>query len=310
MRRKENTLDWQAADFARRYPGARILPVAGRWPRVDPSAWIAPGAAVVGDVEIGRDSSVWYGCVLRGDVHAIRVGARTNIQDLSVLHVTKDRFACTVGDEVTIGHRAVVHGCRVGDGALVGIGAIVLDGAELGALAWLAAGSLLAPGASVAPRMLALGAPAKAARELRAEELDLVGYLERAARAGAFVEHRRRQAREAERGRRVVAAAGVDDEIDLHERHLVRLHEPHFEAVRELSLLDRRQREPRRRTEGRRPGAIGAFLRGEHRRREQKCGEPRRLHRAASGSTTSSTRRVSGNHSAAAACTSAGVSTV
>jgi carbonic anhydrase/acetyltransferase-like protein (isoleucine patch superfamily) len=166
-------MDWQAADFAQRYPGACIRPVDGRWPRIDPSAWIAPGATVVGDVEIGRDTSVWYGCVLRGDVHAIRVGARTNIQDLCVLHVTKGRFPCEVGDEVTIGHRAVVHGCRVGNGALVGIGAVVLDGAELGALAWLAAGALLAPGASVAARTLAVGTPAKPVRELRDDELAL-----------------------------------------------------------------------------------------------------------------------------------------
>lgn len=164
-------LDWQAAELARRYPGAQIRPYRGRWPRIDPSAWIAPGATVVGDVEIGRDSSIWYGCVLRGDVHAIRVGARTNVQDLSVLHVTQDRFPCEVGDEVTIGHRAVVHGCRIGPGALVGIGAVVLDGAELGAEAWLAAGALLAPGVAIAPRTLAIGTPAKAARLLRDEEL-------------------------------------------------------------------------------------------------------------------------------------------
>jgi carbonic anhydrase/acetyltransferase-like protein (isoleucine patch superfamily) len=164
-------MEWQVAELARRHPGARILPYQGRWPRIDPSAWIAPGATVVGDVEIGRDSSVWYGCVLRGDVHAIRVGARTNIQDLCVLHVTKDRFPCELGDEVTVGHRAVVHGCRVRDGALVGIGAVVLDGAELGALAWLAAGALLAPGAAIAGRMLAVGTPAKPTRELRPEEL-------------------------------------------------------------------------------------------------------------------------------------------
>jgi carbonic anhydrase/acetyltransferase-like protein (isoleucine patch superfamily) len=169
--RRAMSPEFQVADFARRYPDARILAYQGRWPRIDPSAWIAPGATVVGDVTIGRDSSVWYGCVLRGDVHAIRVGARTNLQDLSVLHVTKDRFPCEVGDEVTIGHRAVVHGCRVGDGALVGIGAIVLDGAEIGALAWVAAGALVAPGAAIAPRMLAVGSPAKAARELREDEL-------------------------------------------------------------------------------------------------------------------------------------------
>lgn len=164
-------MDWQPAEWARRYPGAHVLPYRGRWPRIDPSAWIAPGATVVGDVEIGRDSSVWYGCVLRGDVHGIRIGARTNVQDGSVLHVTKDRFPCVVGEEVTIGHRAVVHGCRIGDGALVGIGAIALDGAELGALAWLGAGALLAPGAAVATRTLALGTPAKSARALGDAEL-------------------------------------------------------------------------------------------------------------------------------------------
>jgi carbonic anhydrase/acetyltransferase-like protein (isoleucine patch superfamily) len=164
-------MDWQAADFARRYPGARILPHQGRWPRIDVSAWVAPGAAVLGDVEIGRDSSIWYGCVLRGDVHAIRVGARTNIQDLCVVHVTKGRFPCEIGDEVTVGHRAVVHGCRVGAGALVGIGAVLLDGSALGPSAWLAAGALLAPGATVAPRTLAVGTPAKPARALRDDEL-------------------------------------------------------------------------------------------------------------------------------------------
>ncbi len=170
-RAAEGDMDSQAGDFERRYPGARVRAYQGRWPRIDASAWIAPGATVVGDVEIGPGSSVWYGCVLRGDVHAIRVGARTNIQDLSVLHVTKDRFPCEVGDEVTIGHRAVVHGCRVGDGALIGIGAVVLDGAEVGALAWIAAGALVAPGAAIPPRMLAVGSPAKVVRELRAEEL-------------------------------------------------------------------------------------------------------------------------------------------
>lgn len=164
-------LDWQAADYERRYPGARILPYQGHWPRIDASAWVAPGATVVGEIEIGPESSIWYGCVLRGDVNAIRVGARTNLQDGGVVHVTKDRFACEIGDEVTVGHRAVVHGCRVGDGALVGIGAIVLDGAQIGELAWVAAGALVAPGTAIPPRMLALGSPAKPARELRPEEL-------------------------------------------------------------------------------------------------------------------------------------------
>jgi carbonic anhydrase/acetyltransferase-like protein (isoleucine patch superfamily) len=137
---------------------------------VHPSVFVAAGAILVGDVEIGEDSSVWYGCVLRGDVHAIRIGARSNVQDLSVLHVTQDRFSCEVGDEVTIGHRAVVHGCSVRDGALIGIGAIVLDGAEIGEGALIGAGSVVTPGARIAPGMLAMGVPAREVRRLSEEE--------------------------------------------------------------------------------------------------------------------------------------------
>ena len=96
--------------------GALLLPYEGRVPRLLPGAWVAPGATLVGDVELGPDSSVWYGCVLRGDVHSIRVGARTNLQDGSVVHVTAGRFPAEIGDEVSVGHRAVVHGCRVGGG--------------------------------------------------------------------------------------------------------------------------------------------------------------------------------------------------
>jgi carbonic anhydrase/acetyltransferase-like protein (isoleucine patch superfamily) len=153
------------------------------WPRIHPDAWIAPGAVVVGDVEIGPDSSVWYGAVVRGDVHAVRVGARTNLQDGCILHVTRDRFGCSVGDEVTVGHRAVVHGCRVGDGALIGIGAIVLDGATIGPGAWVAAGALVTPGASIPERTLALGVPARPVRALSAAELE-----EQRARTLAYVE--------------------------------------------------------------------------------------------------------------------------
>ncbi len=139
-------------------------------PRIDPTAWVAPGATVVGDVEIGADASIWYGSVLRGDVHHIRVGARSNVQDLSVLHVTADRFPCEIGEEVTVGHRAVVHGCRVGEGAMIGIGAIVLDGAHVGEDAWVAAGALVPPGAVVAAGTLVQGVPAREARKLDAAE--------------------------------------------------------------------------------------------------------------------------------------------
>lgn len=153
-----------------RWPGARILPHEGRWPRVDPGAWVAPGATLVGDVALGPEASVWYGCVLRGDVHRVRVGARTNVQDGSVVHVTRDRFPAEVGDEVTIGHRAVVHGCRVGDGALVGIAAVVLDGAVIGEGALVGAGAVVTPGTRVPPRTLVLGTPARSVRELEDAE--------------------------------------------------------------------------------------------------------------------------------------------
>jgi len=139
-------------------------------PRIDPTAWIAPGAIVVGDVEIGSDSSIWYGTLLRGDVNAIRIGRRTNVQDHCVLHVTAERFACSLGDEVTVGHRAVVHGCTIGDGALIGIGAIVLDGARVEEEAWIAAGALVTPGTVVPRGTLAVGVPARVKRTLGASE--------------------------------------------------------------------------------------------------------------------------------------------
>lgn len=125
---------------------------------------------VVGDVEIGAESSIWYGTLLRGDVHGIRIGRRTNVQDGSVVHVTADRFPCVIGDEVTVGHRAVVHGCTVDDGAMIGIGAIVLDGARVEEEAWVAAGALVPPGAVVPARTLVQGVPARAARALEPAE--------------------------------------------------------------------------------------------------------------------------------------------
>lgn len=137
---------------------------------MDPTAWLAPGAIVVGDVEIGAESSIWYGTVVRGDVNSIRVGRRTNVQDQCVLHVTAERFPCVVGDEVTVGHRAVVHGCTVEDGALIGIGAVVLDGARVGSDAWVAAGALVPPGAVVPDGTLAVGVPARVRRTLDAAE--------------------------------------------------------------------------------------------------------------------------------------------
>jgi len=155
---------------ARHDTDGRCLPYTDRLPRVDRSAWVAPTARVIGDVEIGAGSSVWFGCVVRGDVHRIRVGRGTNLQDLCVVHVTRDRFPTEIGDEVTVGHQATVHGCRIGDGALVGIGAVVLDGARVGDEALVAAGSLVAPGTEVPAGALVMGTPARVVRTLSPAE--------------------------------------------------------------------------------------------------------------------------------------------
>lgn len=148
-----------------------LLPYKGKSPRIDASAWIAPGAVITGDTVLGPQSSVWFGTVIRGDVHYIRIGARTNIQDLTLIHVTSDEFPTEIGDDVTIAHKVTLHGCRVHDGVLVGMGAIVLDGAEIGEQALVGAGSLVTPGTKIPPRMLALGAPARPVRELTEKEL-------------------------------------------------------------------------------------------------------------------------------------------
>jgi carbonic anhydrase/acetyltransferase-like protein (isoleucine patch superfamily) len=171
------------------WPGAIVRSYEDSRPTISESAWLAPGCVVIGDVEIGDDASIWYGVVLRGDVHQIRIGARANVQDGSVVHVTAGRFATIIGEEVTVGHRAVVHGCRVGDGALIGIGAIVLDGASVGAGALVAAGAVVPPGGEIPEGVLAVGAPARVVRPLRAEERRL-----QRERALAYVETARKHA--------------------------------------------------------------------------------------------------------------------
>ena len=137
---------------------------------MDASAWLAPHSVVIGDVEIGADSSVWYGSVIRADVNRIVIGRRTNIQDHCVLHVERGGAPCILGDEVTVGHRAVVHACTVRDGALIGIGAIVLDGAEVGQEALIGAGAVVPPGAVIPDGALAVGVPARIVRTLSAAE--------------------------------------------------------------------------------------------------------------------------------------------
>lgn len=150
---------------------AIIRPFGGKAPRLDPSAFLVESAAVVGDVELGPESSVWFGVVIRGDVNHVRIGARSNVQDGSVVHVTSHTHPTVLGDDVTVGHRVVLHGCTIRDRCLVGIGAIVLDGAVVGEESMVGAGALVPPGMVVPPRTLVLGAPARVKRDLRPDEI-------------------------------------------------------------------------------------------------------------------------------------------
>ena len=158
--------------------GPHLLSFGGQTPRVDPAAFVAPGAQLIGDVEIGPEASIWYNCVLRGDVNRIRIGARTNVQDGSVIHVDSPKPGrdegnpTLVGADVLIGHMAMVHGCRLHDRAFVGLGAIVMDGCEIESGAMLAAGAMLTPGKRIPAGQLWAGRPAKYVRDLSAADID------------------------------------------------------------------------------------------------------------------------------------------
>ena len=142
--------------------------------RVDPTvgagAWIAPGAVVTGDVELEADSSVWYGCVLRGDIASIRVGERSNVQDLSVVHVDTGG-PCDIGSDVGIGHRAIIHGCTIGNGCLIGMGAVILSFAVIGEDSVIGAGAVVREGMIVPPRSLVVGVPGRVIRQVDDELL-------------------------------------------------------------------------------------------------------------------------------------------
>lgn len=138
-------------------------------PVVDATAWVAPTAAVIGDVTIGPGANIWYHCVLRGDTNHIVVGARSNIQDGTIIHVASARFPTLIGADVTVGHAAIIHACTLEDGAFVGMGATVLDGAVVEARGVLAAGSVLPPGKRVGAMELWMGNPARLVRLLDAE---------------------------------------------------------------------------------------------------------------------------------------------
>ena len=147
-----------------------VLEHKGITPQLDASVFLAPTACVIGDVHIGEKSSLWFNVVVRGDVNFIRIGSRTNIQDGSVIHVTKDTHPTLVGDDVSVGHSVTLHGCTVHDKCLIGIGAIVLDGAVIGASSLIAAGSVVAPGTQVPPQSLVMGSPGRVKRVLTENE--------------------------------------------------------------------------------------------------------------------------------------------
>jgi len=162
-----------------------LRPFRGRLPVVDPTAYVDSSAQVIGHVEIGAESSVWMNVVVRGDVNPVRIGRRTNVQDGTIVHVMHDTHPTTLGDDVTIGHGAIVHGCTVGDRVLIGMGAILLNGATVSENSIVAAGSLVPEGAVIPPRSLAMGSPARVRRGLtEAEVASILEY------SGNYVRYR------------------------------------------------------------------------------------------------------------------------
>jgi carbonic anhydrase/acetyltransferase-like protein (isoleucine patch superfamily) len=150
--------------------GPLVIAIGDRVPWVDPSAWVAPTAAVVGAVTLGPGASVWYGAVIRADDEEVTVGRDTNIQDGAVLHADPG-FPCRLGDAVTVGHGAIVHGASIGSGSLVGMGSTILNGAAIGERCMIAAGTVVPESFTAAGGVLLIGAPAKVRRELTADEL-------------------------------------------------------------------------------------------------------------------------------------------
>ena len=153
-----------------------ILTYRGKTPRIDPSAYIAPSAIIIGDVVIGKESSVWFNTVIRGDVHYIRIGNKTNVQDLVMIHVTNGKWPTIIEDEVSIAHGALIHGCIIHSRCLIGIGAIILDGAEIGEGSIVAAGSVVREGFKAPPNSLIAGVPAEVKRTLTEKDVERIKW--------------------------------------------------------------------------------------------------------------------------------------
>lgn len=173
-------------DCTGRFPWATILPFEGKSPQIHEAAFVAPGARIIGDVTIGPEASIWYNCVLRGDLHAIRVGARSNIQDGSVVHVEGERptsdgsmfdgCPTIIGDDCVVGHMAIVHAARIEDAGFVGMGALAMDDCVIGAGAMLGAGALLSPGKTIPAGEIWIGRPAKFLRKQEEEQMAKIRY--------------------------------------------------------------------------------------------------------------------------------------
>lgn len=151
-----------------------ILEFNGKHPRVDTTAFVAENAMVIGEVDVAAGANIWFYSIVRGDTNYIRIGANCNIQDACVLHVVKDLHPLILEEGVVLGHRVVVHGCRIGRGSLIGIGAVVLNGAEVGEESIIAAGSVVSPKTIIPPRTLAMGIPAKVVRPLTQEDVRMI----------------------------------------------------------------------------------------------------------------------------------------
>ena len=151
-----------------------IMPYKGVWPAIDASVFLAPTASVIGDVEIGAETNIWFGCLVRGDMNVIRIGKRVNIQDLTVVHVDSRKYGTFIGDEVTIGHGAVIHACTLEDRCFIGMQACVMDGAVVETGAMVAAGALVPPGKTVKAGQLWAGTPARFMRDCGEQEIEMI----------------------------------------------------------------------------------------------------------------------------------------
>lgn len=162
-----------------------ILEHAGISPEIDGSVFVAPNATIIGRVKIGKESSIWYNAVIRGDIESVTIGERSNIQDFCMVHVP-DFIGVEVGDDVTVGHRVTVHGCKIGNNCLIGMGAIIMDNAEIGDNCIIGAGSLVTQGTNIPSGSMAFGSPAKVKREVSKEEIEYI-----AKSAGHYYEYSR-----------------------------------------------------------------------------------------------------------------------